>query len=72
MTNGDRIREMGDEDLMRFIRAVQCCSHYGDDCGWPFCKSMRGDYCYGIKNHADDKILEWLKEESDSRNLQSL
>ena len=63
MTHGDRIRRMADEDLAKFIRSVQCCSHYGDDCGYPFCHSMNGKLCNGIRDNTDEKLLKWIKEE---------
>ena len=63
-TNADRIRSMSDEELAKFIRSVQCCSHYGDDCGYPFCHSMCGDWCNGIKNNTNKELLEWLQSES--------
>lgn len=63
MTNADRIRNMTDEELAKFIHAVGCNSHYGDDCGYPFCHSMEGNLCHGIKDNTDAKTLEWLKSE---------
>ena len=64
MTNADRIRAMTDEELAKFIKSVQCYSHYGNDCGYPFCHSMRGDLCNGIKNNTDKELLEWLQSEA--------
>ena len=72
MTNGDRIRAMSDDELMRFIRSVQCCSYYGEDCGYPFCNSMNGHYCYGIEHDIDSDLLGWLRESSYSRKIQTL
>lgn len=63
MTNADRIRNMTDEELAKFIRAVGCNSHFGDDCGYPFCHSMEGNLCHGIKDSTDARTLEWLKSE---------
>ena len=63
MTNADRIRNMTDEELAKFIRAVECNSHFGDDCGFPFCHSMKGNLCHGIKDNTDARTLEWLKSE---------
>lgn len=63
MTNADRIRNMTDEELAKFIHAVGCNSNYGDDCGFPFCHSMKGNLCHGIKDNTDARTLEWLKSE---------
>lgn len=63
MTNADRIRNMSDEELAKFIHAVGCNSHYGDDCGYPFCHSMEGNLCHGIKDNTDARTLKWLKSE---------
>lgn len=63
MTNADRIRNMTDEELAKFIHAVGCNSHFGDDCGFPFCHSMKGNLCHGIKDNTDARTLEWLKSE---------
>ena len=63
MTNADRIRNMTDEELAKFIHAVGCNSHYGDDCGFPFCHSMKGNLCHGIKDNTDARTLKWLKSE---------
>lgn len=63
MTNADRIRSMSDEELAKFIRAVECCSHYGGDCGFPFCPSMEGNLCNGIKEKTHKYILDWLQSE---------
>lgn len=67
MTNGDRIRQMDDDELVKFIRATKCVEQYGDDsCGYPFCIAMNGCYCVGIENGSstdDEDILKWLKEE---------
>lgn len=65
MTNADRIRGMTDEEISKFISAVRCCILYGDDCGFPICHSMNGNYCNGIKNNCDDRFLEWLQKEVD-------
>lgn len=62
-TNADRIRSMPDEELAKFIRAVRCCTLYGDDCGYPFCHSMKGNLCNGIKESNDEKLLDWLQSE---------
>ena len=63
MTNGDRIRNMTDEELHNFIRSVRCCSSFGDDCGYPYCHSMRGNLCNGIRINKDDDLLQWIKAE---------
>lgn len=63
MTNADRIRNMTDEELAKFIKAVGCNSHYGDDCGYPFCHSMKGKLCTGIAKKTDKKTLKWLQSQ---------
>lgn len=63
LSNAERIRRMSDEELEKFIRSVQCCSHYGTDCGYPFCHSMNGDLCNGIRDNTDTILLEWLRKE---------
>jgi len=63
MTNADRIRNMSDEELAKFIRATSCCSSYGADCGYPFCPNMNGELCNGIKDNTDLKVLHWLQTE---------
>ena len=50
-TNAEKIRSMSDEDLHNFIRAIRCCTMYGDDCGYQFCHSMKGNLCNGIKDN---------------------
>ena len=62
-TNADRIRAMSDEELAKFIRAVECCSYYGGDCGFPFCPSMEGNLCNGIKENTSKGIVQWLQSE---------
>jgi hypothetical protein len=62
-TNADRIRSMNDEELAKFIRAVECCSRYSADCGFPFCPSMEGNLCNGIKEKTYQYILDWLQSE---------
>ncbi len=62
-TNADRIRSMNDEELAKFIRAVECCSRYSADCGFPFCPSMEGNLCNGIKEKTEQYILDWLQSE---------
>lgn len=58
-TNADKIRNMTDEELAKFIESVQCYSH-----GWcEKCSSLNGDYCKGIRvNEPDADILDWLKQ----------
>ena len=63
MTNADRIRNMNDEELAKFIRAVECCSRYSADCGFPFCPSMEGNLCNGIKENTYQYLLYWLQSE---------
>ena len=59
MTNSERIRNMSDEELAKFIESVQCYGH-----GWcEKCSSMNGDYCNGMRaNEPDEDILRWLKQ----------
>lgn len=58
-TNADKIRNMTDEELAKFIESVQCYGH-----GWcEKCSSLNGDYCKGIRvNEPDADILDWLKQ----------
>lgn len=63
ITNADRIRNMSDEELAKFITAAKCCILYGDDCGYPFCHSMNGRLCNGIKEKTNKDILDWLQSE---------
>lgn len=63
-TNADRIRGLNDEELAKFIEAIRCNSSFSDEeCGFPICQSMNGNYCHGIKDREPDKrILEWLQQ----------
>ena len=65
MTRADKIRSMSDEELHNFIRAIRCCTMYGDDCGYPFCHSMKGNLCNGIKDNNDEELLKWLQSEAE-------
>ena len=59
--HADRIRSMSNEELTKFIKAVRCSYQFSDSsCGTPFCQSMNGDYCFGLKDSVDQDILEWL------------
>jgi len=62
ITNADRIRNMTDEELAKFMETVTCESH-----GWcDDCTSMRGEYCHGINDESNSLVqerLKWLKEE---------
>lgn len=62
-TNADRIRGLNDEELAKFIEATRCSFRFADEeCGFPICQSMNGNYCHGIKDNEPDKdILEWLQ-----------
>lgn len=62
ITNAERIRKMDDVDLAKFIGAIKC-NTYMDDCGYPSCPSMNGNYCNSVKQRTDNDILEWLKKE---------
>ena len=59
ITHAQRIRNMSDDELAKFIESVQCYGH-----GWcEKCFSMNGDYCNGMKvNKPDEGILDWLKQ----------
>lgn len=58
VTNADRIRAYSDEDLARFINGAICNSN-----GWcDDCSSMRGEWCYGINENINERLLKWLKE----------
>lgn len=59
ITHAQRIRNMSDDELAKFIKSVQCYSH-----GWcEKCSSMNGDYCNGMRaNEPDEGILDWLKQ----------
>lgn len=65
LTNADRIRQMTDEELAKFIDAVKCCFLYGDECGYPYCHSMKGDYCNGIAEKTNMNHLAWLQSEAE-------
>lgn len=58
-TNADRIRNMSDEELAKYIYDVSehCadCVVCGDDC----------DSCNGTEDICVPKIIEWLKSESE-------
>lgn len=64
MTNADRIRNMSNEDLAKFITACGCCARFGIDCGFPTCRSMNGDWCNGIAKGEHKLISDWLTEET--------
>lgn len=59
ISNSDRIRQMNDVELAKFIGAIKC-NTINMECGYPACKSMEGKYCVGMKRDADSDILEWL------------
>ena len=63
---------MTDEELAKFLAAYSCAIHFGIDCcndegdRYPYCKAVKGDYCYGLQR--DDDIitkgrLEFLQQE---------
>lgn len=62
MTNGDRIRNMSDEELAIFLEAIKCNSHgWCEDCG-----TLKGEPCNGFKDESNSLVkerLDWLKEE---------
>ena len=64
-TNADRIRNMTDEELAKFMDSVICSATYGDgeDCTFPICASMCGKLCNGIKENTNKYYLEWLQAE---------
>jgi len=61
MINADRIRKMSNEELAKFIQAIECNCRYGEDCGYPFCHSMNGNLCNGIKEKTNAQKLNWLE-----------
>ena len=61
ITNADRIRQMDDVELAKFIAAVKCNTLSGA-CGYPTCNSMDGKFCFGIKKNTDGDILTWLQK----------
>lgn len=64
LTNADRIRQMDDIELAKFIRAVQCNFRFGADCGYPACPQMEGKgEDLGCNKHYNDAMLDWLKKE---------
>lgn len=65
MTNADRIRNMTDEELVKFMDSVICSATYGDGdgCAFPICKSMCGKLCNVIKENTNKYYLEWLQAE---------
>lgn len=64
MTNADRIRQMDDIELARFIKAVQCHFRFGADCGYPACPQMEGKGAdLGCMKYYSEPVLNWLKKE---------
>lgn len=72
MTHGDRIRQMTDEELAKFLAAYACCIHFGVDCcndngdKYPFCKAVKGDHCYGLQKADNITVknrLEFIRQE---------
>lgn len=70
MTHGDRIRRMTDEELAKFMSALGCARNFGVDCcdagDYPYCRSVKGDYCYGFRRDDNPMFvyeLEFLKSE---------
>lgn len=63
-TNADRIRNMTDEELAKFLESVTCETH-----GWcDDCTSMRGEYCHGLNDESNSLVqerLKWLKSEAE-------
>lgn len=49
VTNGDRIRQMDDEQLIRYMIPFVCAMHHVRDC----------------QNNCDDCAREWLKKEAE-------
>ena len=51
MTNGDKIRQMTDEEIAEVLSGqCSCCEYQYDNCGTDFCLCEQG-------------VLEWLKQE---------
>ena len=60
ITNYERITKMTIEEVAKFIGAIKC-NTYMDDCGYPTCPSMNGNYCDSVRKRTDKDILEWLQ-----------
>ncbi len=60
MTNGDRIRNMSDEELTKFLNVIICNSK-----GWcQDCPSMYGDYCNGFQINVGKRLHSFIKSEA--------
>ena len=56
MTNGDRIRQMSNEELAEFIRDCHKCNYYyTSDCSYSRCTE-------GIKAYLDMEVEEWINK----------
>lgn len=52
MTNGDKIRQMNNEELAKFIRDCHKCNYYyTSDCSYSNCTK-------GIKSYLDTEVQE--------------
>lgn len=61
ISNADRIRQMDDVELAKFIGSIKCNTLF-IECGYPDCNSMEGKYCVGMNRDADGDILAWLQK----------
>ena len=59
-SNAERIRQMDDYELTKFLQSVKCLTFSGE-CGYPSCTSMEGKICSNIENRIDEDLLIWLK-----------
>lgn len=58
MTNGDKIRQMTDEEIARWLYSYDCCN----------CRYVQDDLCGTGKN----AWLDWLKQEVEELQFQRL
>ena len=64
MTNADRIRQMDDIELAKFIRAAECNHAFDWECGFPACPQMEGKgENLGCNQSYFEPMLDWLKKE---------
>ena len=67
MTNGERIRVMNDEDLVKFLSefsACKVCEHYNKEADR--CYADSGFVC--VKEYAQAIIGDWLKQPVEDRD----
>ena len=59
ITNADRIRAMTDEELAEFITPVKCVDCHLLDCG------VEEEMLNGKRRTCQERVLDWLKQESE-------